>query len=91
MIANILSFKDVSSILGVYITMDTHKDKSITAIFDDGIFFMFNPYSNELFYFDTTETSVINNTSENSLNSLNSYSIVQPVHSNKDLFIVKDI
>ena len=59
--------------------MDTHKDKSIIVTFEDGKVFKFNPYSNGLFYFDT-ENFVVNNISKTSLNA---YSIVQTVYSNK--------
>ena len=85
--ANILSFKDVSSIPGVCITMDTKKDDAIVITLKDGKIVKFKPYSNGLFCFDT-ETVNFNNESKDLVTN---YSLIQTVDLNKEFVTVNEI
>ena len=49
--ANIFSFKDVASILGVRITMDTYKESTITDTLKEGQAHKIVQYNKGLYYF----------------------------------------
>ena len=84
--ANILSFKDVSELSGVHITMDTKKEDAIVVTTKEGNVIRFKPYSNGLFYYDM-ETVTSNKFKE----TVKPYSLVQTVESNKQFFTANEI
>ena len=83
--ANILSFKDVSEIPDVRITMETAKEDAIAVTTKEGKVIRFKPYSNGLFYFDTK------NHNNKSKESVSHYTIIQTVDSNKQFFTSNEI
>ena len=83
--ANILSFKYVSEIPDVRITMETAKEDAIAVTTKEGKVIRFKPYSNGLFYFDTK------NHNNKSKESVSHYTIIQTVDSNKQLFTSNEI
>ena len=85
--ANILSFKDVSSIPGTRITMDTVNETAIVVELKTGEVFKFAECSNGLYFFDTD--SLNHNTKIK--NTINDYVAVQTVSTSKEFFTAKKI
>ena len=88
-IATILALKDIASVPGCYLTMDTRKAREITVSFeDDRSTFVFKECRDGLYFFDTAVDSQDNFDSKKSLNP---YMFLQTVESNKSFFSNKDI
>ena len=72
---NIISFKDVTSILGVHIKMDIEKETVITVALKSGKLYKFVQCSKGLYDFDTR----VLNVNDKPKNSINAYIVIQPV------------
>ena len=84
-IATILSLKDVATIPGCYLTMDTRKARQIVVVFD-GQTYVFKECADGLYFYDT---STRDNTSINE--PLSSYSFLQTVEENESQFSKQDV
>ena len=86
-IATILSLKDVASIPGCYLTMDTRKARQIVVVFD-GHTYVFKECADGLYFYDTSAGAARNNIINEPLNS---YSFLQTVQDNESNFSKQDI
>ena len=85
--ATILSVKTVSEIQGARLMMDTQVNKNITLTLKDGRSFIFSPFKNGLYYFDTN--SIVTNSKPKS--ELANYSFLNTVSDNKQFFSTQEI
>ena len=88
-IATILSIKDVASLPGCYMTMDTRQAREIVVSFEDGKpSYTFKECADGLYYYDTSNDT----SSSNSINAkVTPYMFLQTVEKNKIHYSKKDI
>ena len=88
-IATILALKDVASIPGCYLTMDTRVARQIVVCFEEkGDVYTFNECADGLYYYDTDAHADCNPTSNEAVNP---YLFLQTVENNKLPFSKKEI
>jgi hypothetical protein len=83
-LANILSLKDVASIPGIRITMDTEVERAIHVHVDDNKVLKFNECDDGLYYYDVS-------TSNFTKPLVNNYSFLSTVTSNKRFFTAREV
>ena len=89
-IATILALKDVASIPGCYITMDTRVAREMRVTFEDGKTYLFKECGDGLYFYNTADNAGVDE--DNSINpTVNSYSFLQTVASNENLYSKADI
>ena len=88
-IANILSLKHVAAIPGVYVTMDTRKEKSMVVHLPGGNKIKFLEYVDGLYYHDTSKNNDEVNPCPSSTNK--NISLLSTVDQNKSIFSKKQI
>ena len=88
-IANILSLKHVADIPGVYITMDTRKEKSMTVHLPNGKEIKFMEYTDGLYYYDTSKSKEKVNVYPSPTNQ--NFSFLSTVRQNKSIFNKKQV
>ena len=89
-IATILALKDVASLPGCYLTMDTRQARQILVSFEGStVTYVFKECADGLYFYDT-KASVASKLSRNN-NNVNPYTFLQTVASNKSFYTTKDI
>jgi hypothetical protein len=85
-LANILSLKDVASIPGIKITMDTSKERAIYVHLDgkDAEEIKFSECNDGLYYYDVSASNNIKTT-------VNNYSFLSTVANNKRIFTAREV
>ena len=87
-IATILALKDVASLPGCYLTMDTRVAREIVVCFEDsGDIYTFKECGDGLYYFDTSSSAY--NTTTNA--EFKPYLFLQPVAENKKAYTKDEI
>ncbi len=83
-LANILSLKEIASLPGAKVTMDTSVKDSIMVHLPNGSIIPFKQYNDGLFVFDTRNDNIIQQ--DNTKSTVTNYSFVSTVQQNKSFF-----
>ena len=91
-LANILSFKEVANIPGVYITMDTLHEKAITITLLNNTTIKFTKCADGLYFFDPAQHNFKNKSTDYfpMTSSINTQ-LISTVKENKTFFTNQDI